>query len=663
MALSTLLVIFISVIGIWAKSIPVTGSVDDVEVSDQAGNRLVFAHFMIGITSDRNSASAYDDDMQRAKSLGIDAFALNIGVDSYTDQQLELAYESAATNGMKVFLSFDFNWWNTGQASAVGQKISQYSNKPAQLMVDNKVFVSSFAGDGLDVAALRAAAGRQIFFAPNFHPSQGTDISLVDGLLNWMAWPNNGNNKAPSAGANVSVADGDKVYVNALAGKAYVAPVSPWFSTHFGPEVSYSKNWVFPSDLLWYNRWNEVLALGPRFIEIVTWNDYGESHYIGPLKSPHTDDGASRWVNDMPHDGWLEISKPFIAAFKDGAKSPNKYITDEKLVYWYRPAPRDVNCDATDTCMVPANNGSGNYFLGRPNGWQSMQDSVFVVTLLQSPATVQANSGGSVYQYDAPAGAYAQAVPMNVGVQAFSISRNGKAVLSGVSLKPIINGCVCGLYNFNAYVGSLPPGFNDPLQPDGLAAFLQGLHVTTCHPTPSLGTVPPTASTTSSTSLPPTGPPTTTSSTICSASPCPAGSSTITLDVTDTVTQTVTQTVTITYCPGGSGGGGGGGGGAGGGGGGGGAGGGGGPEGAGGGQICTGGTGPGNYVGLCNFSCGYGYCPPGPCTCTQYGAPVPVPPSTEANGIPLPGEDDSYAGLCSFACGHGYCPPTACTTQ
>lgn len=103
--------------------------------------------------------------MKRAKSLGVDAFALNIGVDSYTDQQLQLAYESAAQNSMKVFLSFDFNWWNVGQAGAIGQKIAQYANKPAQLMVDNKVFVSSFSGDGLDVAAMRAAAGKPLFFA------------------------------------------------------------------------------------------------------------------------------------------------------------------------------------------------------------------------------------------------------------------------------------------------------------------------------------------------------------------------------------------------------------------------------------------------------------------------------------------------------------------
>lgn len=161
--------------------------------------------------------------MKRAKSLGIDAFALNIGVDPYTDQQLQLAYDSAANNGMKVFISFDFNWWHTDQATAIGQKVAQYASKPAQLIVDNKVFVSSFAGDGVNVATLRAAVGRPIFFAPNFHPSYGTDISPVDGLLNWMAWPNNGNNKAPTPGHNVSVADGDNVYVNALAGKAYIA--------------------------------------------------------------------------------------------------------------------------------------------------------------------------------------------------------------------------------------------------------------------------------------------------------------------------------------------------------------------------------------------------------------------------------------------------------
>lgn len=152
-----------------------------------------------------------------------------------------------------------------------------------------------------------------------------------------------------------------------------------------------------------------------------------------------------------PHDGWLDISKPFITAFKAGASSVASYIKSDQLVYWYRPAPRNVNCDSTDTCMVPANNASGNYFLGRPNGWESMEDSVFVVSLLTVPASVHVNSGGTVYAYDAPIGVFAQAIPMHIGIQSFSVSRNGQDILSGTSLKPIIDGCVCGLYNFNAY--------------------------------------------------------------------------------------------------------------------------------------------------------------------------------------------------------------------
>lgn len=123
--------------------------------------------------------------MQRAKAFGIDAFALNIGTDPYTDQQLGYAYQSAANNGMKVFISFDFNWWSPSNAAGVGQKIEQYAGQAAQLKINGAVFASSFAGDGLDIATLRSNAGVEVFFAPNFHPGQSS-FSSIDGALNWM---------------------------------------------------------------------------------------------------------------------------------------------------------------------------------------------------------------------------------------------------------------------------------------------------------------------------------------------------------------------------------------------------------------------------------------------------------------------------------------------
>ena len=196
--------------------------------------KLVFCHFMMGIVAGRKSSADYDADMRQAKDLGIDAFALNIGTDEFTAQQLDYAYESAAENGMKLFISFDFNWFSPAEdAAKVGQMIATYSNKEAQLKVDGKVFASSFSGDGLDVSAVKSAAGMDVFFAPNFTPDGTPDSAKIEGALNWIAWPNNGANKAPTGGVRVSVVEGDDKYHNWLAGaKSYIAPISPVSSQH-----------------------------------------------------------------------------------------------------------------------------------------------------------------------------------------------------------------------------------------------------------------------------------------------------------------------------------------------------------------------------------------------------------------------------------------------
>jgi hypothetical protein len=611
--------------------------------------------------------------MKRAKAIGIDAFALNVGVDPYTDTQLGYAYESAAKNNMHVFISFDFNWFHaSSDAAKVGQMIGKYGALSAQLKVDGKVFASSFAGDGLDIATMRSSAGVEVFWAPNFHPDLTPNPTDIDAALNWMGWDNNGLNKAPDAAGNVTVAQGDETYMKWLGGKPYVAPVSPWFSTHFGPEVSYSKNWVFPGDDLWFKRWNEILTLKPQFIEIVTWNDYGESHYIGPLSSTHYDDGNSKWTNDMPHDGWLDMAVPFIAAYKAGKTSVTDQITEDKLIYWHRPNAKSLDCDATDTTMVTANNGSGNYFQGRPDGFDIMNDSVFVVSLLTAPGTVTVTSGDNRKTFEASAGANIFEVDMGVGQQKFALTRDSKDVFSGTSLREISDACICGIYNFNAYVGTLPAKAYEPLNKDGLASLTAGLHVTTCSAAPSLGngTAPTPAPTTNSdsggavptsstavgsvpatTSYPvstgsspthtssPWGNYTTGGTGTTASVPGPTAVTSFPITQTshsDTATGTTTASPPQTSTGGSSG-------------------------------TCSAGTTTpgesGNHDGLCQFACSYGYCPPGPCTCTAEGRPKAAPVDTGIVGCPVPGADESYLGLCRFSCARGYCPDTACTTS
>lgn len=205
---------------------------------------------------------------------------------------------------------------------------------------------------------------------------------------------------------------------------------------------------------------------------------------------------ASKWVNDMPHNGWLDMVKPFIAAYKAGDATPDAYIDTEQLIYWYRVLPKATDCDSTDTTMASANNSTGNYFEGRPDGYDTLADQVFVVALLKSPGTVTVNSGGTLYTFDAPAGASSLGVDFKVGPQAFSLIRDGQPVegMSATSLKEISNDCPCGLYNYNAYVGTVPPGQPDALSGPGFAAFSTALKVA-CDPTPSLPANPPDAPT------------------------------------------------------------------------------------------------------------------------------------------------------------------------
>lgn len=166
--------------------------------------------------------------------------------------------------------------------------------------------------------------------------------------------------------------------------------------------------------------------------------DYGESHYIGPYSANHSDDGSSQWAADMPHDGWRNLFKPYIAAYKSGAKAP--IVEEDEVVYWYRPTPKGVVCTG-DT-------------LSAPLGVGMLSDSIFIATILTNPATLTVQSGNDApVSIDVPAGIVTSNVTMGVGAQSFHVTRNGQTVLSGQGGLDVKDSCVH--YNFNVYVGSI----------------------------------------------------------------------------------------------------------------------------------------------------------------------------------------------------------------
>ena len=406
-----------------------------------------------------NTYADWLDDIQKAKDAHIDGFALNIApADSYTTNSLTNAYNAADQLGeFKLFLSFDYLSEGPWSSSAVVSTINAYKSHASQFLVDNNPFVSTF--EGVDNAGDWASIKSQvsIFFVPSWTslgPQTVAANGNVDGAFSWAAWP---------TGANDMTDDDDKAWIQALGSKPFMMSVSPWFYTNL---PNWNKNWLWRGDDLWYDRWQQVIELQPPFVEvnisactsvihltccqIITWNDYGESHYIGPIRSG-IPSGAEWYVNNAstPHDHWREMLPAYIDAYKSGNTTVAN-VTQEKLSFWYRLSPAAA-CSGDGTTGNTASQGQTPV---DPN--TVVQDKVFVDTLVASPADViiQIGSGAVTTQRATHAGVNHFSVPFagQTGVVAVSISRNGQPVVEATG-QAISDTCPNGNTNYNAFVG------------------------------------------------------------------------------------------------------------------------------------------------------------------------------------------------------------------
>jgi glucan endo-1,3-alpha-glucosidase len=196
---------------------------------------------------------------------------------------------------------------------------------------------------------------------------------VLDGAFSWSAW-------AP--GNDYKNLDEDNIYMDGARrnGKIYMAGVSPWFFTHF----SY-KNWIYKSEVLFQTRWEEIVQRQPDLVEIITWNDYGESHYIGPIDGAFPA-GSEVWTIGYDHTAWLDMASYYIAAYKQGS-FPN--VQNDKVYFWYRTHSKNDN----------RNDGTG-----RPNNADWAEDNVVVHALLSQNSQILVSIGGQTTTLNGNAG-------------------------------------------------------------------------------------------------------------------------------------------------------------------------------------------------------------------------------------------------------------------
>lgn len=97
-------------------------------------------------------------------------------------------------------------------------------------------------------------------------------------------------------------------------------------------------------------RMEQILKLQPQFVEFLTWNDAGESHYIGnifPGAIAGLDD-IHAYTDGFDHKGWQQVITPFIKAFKQGATDISQILPPGSTPVgslWYRTQLSTTSCN------------------------------------------------------------------------------------------------------------------------------------------------------------------------------------------------------------------------------------------------------------------------------------------------------------------------------
>nr|POE89918.1 glucan endo-1,3-alpha-glucosidase agn1 [Quercus suber] len=316
----------------------------------------------------------------------------------------------------KLFFSFDY--LGSGQPWADGDVINvlnTYGPNGAHFLVNGKPFVSTFEGpSNSDVngwANIRSSVSSGIYFVPDW-TSLGPDSTKY----------------------NLGLVDG--------------ACVSPWFYTDLS---AFTKAWVWRGDDMWSRRWQQTLEILPEFVEIATWNDFGESHYIGPIFDSGLPSGDG-YTDGYPHVAWLETLPYQIAAYKSAYNAanapPSVAAGEEKIVFWYRTSPASAGSTtaAGNNCKTDAN----------PNGYQTcypipdmLEDAVFAIVLASASGTATINIGGASQEFSVNAGINSISLPFGGNTGTVSVSM-GSISGSGTDITAQPAG---GVANFNAWVG------------------------------------------------------------------------------------------------------------------------------------------------------------------------------------------------------------------
>mgnify|MGYP001016929192 CR=1 FL=1 len=394
--------------------------------------KYVFAHYMVCCPAAGGGATVedYQRDIQEAQRRGLDGFALNCGgwtaKEPHYKARTLLLYEAAKQLGtdFKLFLSADYCCGLSLDETA--DMIRTFQDHPNQFRYQGKPVLSTFSGAGADNTQGRALidflnrefpdghGGRNVVFVPFFYPRPNiTELPTqthVDQVFD--TFPDlDGFFLFGAAGTGEALAQ-----CNALAaqkwrgaGKLYMAGLTPFYR---GLGGNYR---VFETKGFGALRaeWLAAIENDANWVEIVTWNDWGEASYVGPCEANLW---GGNWGTLPSHVGYLDASRYYLDWFKHGAPPA---IERDSLYYFYRPHSKDLQGRRKPKEDFPE----------RPSGADRLIDAVWVTCYLTAPATLTMTCGEATETRELVAGPNDLQLPCALGTPRFVLMREGKVVL------------------------------------------------------------------------------------------------------------------------------------------------------------------------------------------------------------------------------------------
>ncbi|CAM1506137.1 Fc.00g057780.m01.CDS01 [Cosmosporella sp. VM-42] len=421
----------------------------------RAQAKAVFAHYMVGGISQAHVQT----DIDNAISVGFDGFALNVGdpTADYTKTTIDYLFNYAATKNFKLFISMDI-----AQLNGLGKNLGDYYpllsghlGAAAWYKGPNGFpFLSTFSDGGYTNTAwssFKQTYANQLYFVPDFDSTQGYYTAdpgwwsywggVVDGVFSWeSAWPNVGNTNAGDISLDQTVVAGTKSH-----GKSYMMPLSTLqYKNAYGVNLYRQGGLNFPI------RMKNILSMGnqPDFVQVITWNDGGESHYVGNIW-PEADSNtqvAKYASSSVPHSAWQPLIRSFIRAYKAGQPASAMTTSSGTVLgaIWYKNILQSSSCP----------NDS------KPQGFSAGTDAVnwaIVVSQSNLGYRVRVTSNGAVMATTAlSAGLNYGTTSINAGAQVVQvIDSSNKVILTAQGGRDVSGGCPDGIYNMNYQVVGL----------------------------------------------------------------------------------------------------------------------------------------------------------------------------------------------------------------